>query len=203
LQDGISKFRADADARQPAEVEAWRQQEAGAAEARDRQDTEAKRQQESKAIEERAHHGAEAKREAEEVAPRKIEPTTEEPRVVAASLNAEERAELVKRVQEVLKGNHCYQGAVNGSPDDDVQAGLNRFVESAHKKGLEKPVRIELAKASASDFETWLRDAGETKGGLCVTAVRPRPAERPRRATNYPSFRGSGGQGGGMIQGVK
>src|SRR5262249_55073059 len=142
---------------------------------------------------------AEADRQVADAAHRKAEPAIEEPRVITASLNAEERVALVKRVQEVLKLNQCYQGAVNGS-SGDTQAGLDRFVESARKKGLEKPARIELAKAAVGEFDTWLREAGDVKGGMCVATAKARPAERPRRTTNYPSSRGGGGS---VIQGVQ
>jgi hypothetical protein len=145
---------------------------------------------------------AEAERQVGDAARRKGQPAIEEPRVIAAALNAEERAALVKRVQEALKVNQCYQGAVNGS-SSDTQLALDRFVESARKKGLQKPARIELATAAVSDFDSWLREAGDVKGGMCAPAARPRPAERPRRIPNYPSSRGGGGQGGSVIQGVQ
>jgi len=66
------------------------------------------------------------------------------------------RAAFVRRVQNVLKESQCYDGAINGR-SGETQDELDRFVASAHKKGKPKPARIELAKATAADFEAWLR----------------------------------------------
>ena len=195
-----------------ARIEAQRQSEEENA-ARARAEAEAsrlalvRRQQDEKAAEERARQDAEAKRQAEEAAAeaarRKAEKEAEERRVASLTLGADERAALVKRVQELLKARRCYDGSITGS-GADTQAGLDRFVETVHKKGTERPVRIELAKATASDFDTWLREAGDVKGDVCAVA-RPKATERPRRAPASPSSRGGGGGGGGggSIQGVR
>jgi len=85
-----------------------------------------------------------ARRQAEADKPKPGEPKADEPmRVAAATLNAEERATFVKRVQEVLKQSKCYSGAINGRVDE-TQEGLNRFL--ANRKGKDAPARIELAK---------------------------------------------------------
>ena len=146
--------------------------------------------------------------------------------MASITLSAEERATFVKRVQDMLRVSHCYDGDVNGRTSE-AQKALDRFVNSAREKGKEKPVRIELAKATASDFDTWLRDADDVKNNLCPkpkaektkpkaekpvaqarAQVRERAAE-PRRERapqrqNSPSHQGGGGGGGGApIQGVR
>jgi serine/threonine protein kinase len=100
-------------------------------------------------------------------------------RVASATLNAEDRATFVKRVQTVLKQGRCYDGAVNGAMND-TQDDLDRYTSNAAKKGKSKPARIELAKATASDFEAWLRDVEDIKGDVCV--VKPKPVEREAKA---------------------
>jgi serine/threonine protein kinase len=205
-----------------------------AAAARARADAEAKRVADARAAEERARLDAEEKRQAEADAARqraeedrvamidarrRADTEAEERRVAATTLNADERATFVRRVQEVLKVSHCYEGAVNGS-SSEAQKGLDRFVDSARKKGKDRPVRIELAKATASDFDDWLREADSVKSDLCV-APRPRPAvvqkeprpqpqreARPQRSYSpsrerYGCYGGGGGGGGGPIQGVR
>jgi serine/threonine protein kinase len=190
---------------------AWRQgEERTAAEKRAAAD-------ERTAAAERARQEAEAKRLAEAIAAKKAE----EERIAAIDsgktqdtastvpLGTEERASFVKRVQEVLKINQCYDGAVNGNSGSDAQKALDHLVDSAHKKGKEKPVRIELAKATASDFDTWLRDTENSKGDLCVVPRPKAPVQKQRsaRETSKPSPRRAspsyGGGGGGTIQGVR
>ncbi|HSR80426.1 MAG TPA: hypothetical protein VLL28_06545, partial [Hyphomicrobiaceae bacterium] len=130
-------------------------------------------------------------------------------------LNAEERATFVKRIQEILKQSRCYEGAINGS-SDEAQKSLDRYIKSVRLQGKDRPVRIELAKASASDFDSWLKEAEDIKGGLCLpprekrpTASKPQHREEPRRAhATEPRARpssGSCGGGGriGPIQGIQ
>src|SRR5262249_468748 len=143
--------------------------------------------------------------------------------------NAEERATFVKRIQEVLKQSKCYEGAINGS-SEDAQQSLDRYIKSAHQHGKDKPANIKLAKATASDFDSWLKQADPIKDGPCATAPekehtvsKPSRREEPRRA--QPTERGraraaeseprpsdtprlsyggaSFGGGGGPIQGVR
>jgi hypothetical protein len=136
----------------------------------------------------------------------------------AAVLSDEERTTFVKRVQEMLQKKSCYNGAINGSTDD-TQKGLDRFAASAERKDKSKLVRIELASATVSDFESWLRDAASIKGEICVfpnsplpppqRQAQPRQSEEPRspprrydpppRQYSPPS---SGGGGPGPIQGI-
>ena len=112
----------------------------------------------------------------------------------------------MKQVQELLKQSKCYDGAINGSVDD-TQDGLKRFIAS--RKGKESPARIELAKATASDFDVWLRDAREIKDGVCTTKEKPpkpeKPAVRQERASNPPRYSSppSGGGRIGPIQGIQ
>jgi len=129
----------------------------------------------------------------------------------------------------VLKRSRCWDGELNGR-SDDAQDGLDKFVDTAKKRGRAKPSHIELAKATVGDFETWLKDADTLKGGLCVPVAKPiekpapkpvekpiakaveKPAPPPRprperqytapRQPSYPS--GSGGGGGtAPIQGIR
>jgi hypothetical protein len=140
----------------------------------------------------------------------------EQVRIATATLNAEERATFIRRVQTLLKQGHCYDGAINGR-SGDTQDGLDRFIAGADRKGKEKHVRIELAKATASDFDAWLRDADTLKGDICAPAVKrilkAAPEERaPNRAPSQArapssqprsSYPPSNNGGGGAIQGVR
>jgi hypothetical protein len=118
----------------------------------------------------------------------------------------------------VLKQNRCYDGTIDGR-STATQEGLDKFVDTAGKKGKAKPARIELAKASVGDFETWLKDA-DSISGLCVpvAVAKPRPLAKPekpepvaklrRRERDDPPPRrsvggGGGGGGGAPIHGVK
>ena len=240
-QDAEAKRIADAAAQKRADEERARQAEAKriadaaaakkkADEERARQEAEAKRFAEAAAAKKKADEEAEAKRAeqaridaakvaAEEVARREAEADKsklEAPQRVASSvLNAEERATFVKRIQEVLKQSRCYEGAINGS-SDDAQKSLDRYIKSVRLQGKDRPESIELAKASASDFDSWLKEADDIKGGLCSpprekrpTASKPQHREEPRRAhaaepRARPSSGGSGGGGRiGPIQGIQ
>jgi serine/threonine protein kinase len=163
---------------------------------------------------ERAQREAEAaaaarKKEEERIAALQP-PKTATPERAAETLDADQRAIFIKRVQEVLKDSHCYNGAINGS-SDAAQKSLDRFVKTAQEKGKDKPARIELAKATASDFDAWLRDADGVKSGLCEapkakapTPPRVREPRPPRTSTPRSSPPSSGGGGGNMpIQGVR
>jgi len=224
------RAREEAEAKRIAEAAAQKK----ADEERARQEAEAKRIAEAaakkRADEERARLEAEAKRAeqaridaakvaAEEVARREADADKsklEAPQRVASSvLDAEERAIFVKRIQKVLKQSRCYEGAINGS-SDDAQKSLDRYIKSVRLQGKDRPESIELAKASASDFDSWLKEADDIKGGLCSpprekrpTASKPQHREEPRRAhaaepRARPSSGGSGGGGRiGPIQGIQ
>ena len=244
-REAAAKKKADEEAQARREAEAKRLAEAAARkkaeeEAQARREQEERIAAEKKAAAERARQEAEAaaaarraeeeriaaeKREAEAAARKaeeeqrriaSLEPGKAEEGTASVTLNAEERATFVRRVQEVLKTSHCYDGAVNGNSSSDAQKGLDRFVESARKKGSEKPARIELAKATAGDFDSWLRDADGVKGDLCAKPKPPAPARERVRETSRPSpprhtssgrsysgGGGGGGGGGGPIQGVR
>ena len=225
LADAAAKKKADEE-RTRQEAEAKRLADAAAKkkadEERARQETEAKRIADAAAAKKKADEEAQAKREQEariaaekaaaaDAARRKAEvkkSKTEDPgRVAAVTLNTQERAAFVKQVQELLKQSKCYDGAINGSVDD-TQDGLKRFIAS--RKGKESPARIELAKATASDFDVWLRDAREIKDSVCITKEKPpkpdKPAVRQERAeraspprTNNPPRYSSPPSGGGRI----
>jgi hypothetical protein len=183
---GAARAQAEAEKKRSAEADAKHQEETRIAEERSRQEAEGIR------VAEAARQRAEADRVAAEDAARQ---RAEAERVAAATLSAEDRASFVRRVQEVLKASHCSDGAINGS-SIDAQKGVDRFVETARKKGKDKPAKIELAKATASDFDAWLHDANDLKTNLCFiptakaerkvavtksSDTSPRP-DRPRRA---------------------
>ena len=229
-QEAEAKRQADAAAaaaaaKRKADEEA-RAREAEAAAARKREE-EQRIADERREAAERARREAEAKkreeeREAEAAAARRREeeergriaalppPKTETPEGTSETLDADQRVNFIKRVQEVLKDSQCYSGAINGS-SDAAQKSLDKFVKAAHEKGKDKPARIELAKATASDFDTWLRDADGVKDGLCVvpkakplSPPRVREPSRPRQPTPRYSQPPSSGGGGNMpIQGVR
>jgi len=179
-----------------------RQEEAAAAAASQRQaqlDAERRQKEVAEAAQRQADLEAEARRTAdaervaaEDAARRKAAEEDEkrkaaEPvRTASLVLSADDRAGFVKRVQTVLKVGRCYDGAINGR-SGETQDELDQFVASAHKQGKAKPARIELAKATAGDFEAWLRDADDVKGVTCPKppkqeASKPRQeAARPRR----------------------
>ena len=95
------------------------------------------------------------------------------------------RAEFVRKIQAVLKRSRCWDGALSGR-SADAQAGLDTFVDTAKRRGKTMPARIELAKATVGDFETWLRDADAVvKDVLCApkpSAETQEKAKRPREA---------------------
>ncbi len=149
---------------------------------------EARRKDEAAAEERRKE---EARIAALEEARRSEEKRKEEERLRLAIPDDDRRVEFVRKIQEVLKRNHCYDGAVNGR-HKDTQEGLNSFVEHASSKGISKPARIDLAKANVGDFESWLRDAEAIKSSLC-TPARPivredkvRPATRAKVTKAVP-----------------
>ena len=107
--------------------------------------------------------------------------------MASATLNADERATLVRQVQQLLKKGGCYDGAMNGRAAEPTQEALDAFVVKAAKKGSVKPARIELAKATVGDFEAWLRDAGQVKGEICAPAPTVKPkVTRPAREREEP-----------------
>src|SRR6185436_4934306 len=130
---------------------------------------------------------------------------------LAAIPDDDKRADFVRKIQVVLKRSRCYDGAVTGR-STDAQGGLDKFVDTAQKRGKPKPTHIELAKATVGDFETWLKDADAVKDGLCVPvakpADKPAPVARPRQperqysAARQPSY-GGGGGGNAPIQGIR
>jgi Protein kinase domain len=202
---------------------------------------EAKRKEEQRiaALEEARRKSDEARRKAEEEAAaedkrkeerriaaleetrRNEEKRKEDERRLGALPDDDKRAEFVRKIQLVLKQNRCYDGSLTGR-SNDAQEGVNKFVENANKRGKAKPGRIELAKATVGDFETWLKDADTVKD-VCVPPARPKPVAaqekpdppaRPRRQYtepqpryNAPAYRGGGGGGGGggvgTIQGIQ
>jgi hypothetical protein len=119
----------------------------------------------------------------------------ERARIAATALEADERATFVKRVQMVLKQGPCHDGAVSGR-SVDAQDGLDRFVAAVGQRGNANVTRIELAKATAADFEAWLREASEVRGQVCAPDQRlpsRRPPRRPhgtmRRASDHRGVR--------------
>ncbi|MGE0848249.1 MAG: protein kinase [Hyphomicrobiaceae bacterium] len=195
------RARQEAERRRIADADAARQRE------KERRQEQARREQEQRDAEAAAKKTEDGRREVAS-----IEPDKAGDRSAAASLNVEQRAAFIRRVQAVLKDSQCYKGDVNGTSSDAVQEGLNKFVNTARSKGNSKPGRIELAKATANDFDNWLQEADHVKSGLCVA---PKPQPKPRAATraprqpSRPQYRGGGGGGygggggGAPIQGVR
>jgi serine/threonine protein kinase len=187
---------AEAVAKRQAELEAERRRQDEAAAAAERQaelDAERRRQDEA-AAQRQAELEAERQRKAEEervaAAEAARQKEEERARLASATLNAEERATFVRQVQQLLKQGGCYDGAMNGRAADPTQDALDEFVSKAAKKGKVKPARIELAKATAVDFEAWLRDAGQVKGEVCVPAPPAKPkVARPTREREEPVHR--------------
>ena len=108
----------------------------------------------------------------------------ERARIADAVLGTDERATFVKRVQMVLKQGRCYAGAVSGR-SIDAQEGIDRFVAAAAQKGNANIARLELAKATAADFDAWLREASEIKGQVCTprtSACQAGERQGPHRA---------------------
>ena len=176
---------AEAVAKRQAEIAAERRRQDEAAAAAQRQaelDAERRRQDEA-AAQRQAELEAEQQRKADEerVAAAEAARQKEEERVrlASATLNAEERAGFVRQVQHLLKQGGCYDGAMNGRVADPTQDALDEFVSKAARTGKVKPARIELAKATAGDFEAWLRDAGQVKGEVCAP---PPPPPKPKVA---------------------
>jgi len=209
-----AKKKAD-DERVRQEAEAKRLADAAAARKKADDEAQAKREQEQRIASEKTAAADAARRQADaDMEKSKIEDPT---RVASITLNTQERTTFVKRVQEVLKQSKCYEGDINGSTDD-AQKSLDRYVKTARLKGKEKPERIELAKASASDFDSWLRESDDIKGGLCSPPSEKKPVqskpvqaktqETPRRQQaaepRQRSYQGGGGGGRiGPIQGIQ
>jgi len=188
-----------ADARQrQIEIEEARRRkqlaDAAEAEARRKYETEAEEKRRIAAAEEarrKEHAEAEERRREErriaalEETRRAEEKRQEDERLrLAAVPDDAARAEFVRKVQLVLKRSRCWDGALSGR-SADAQAGLDTFVDAAKKRGKTVPARIELAKATVGDFETWLRDADAVKDVLCApkaSAEAPEKAKRPREA---------------------
>jgi hypothetical protein len=108
-------------------------------------------------------------REAEQaaVAKRTAEQATQE---AAASKQATEpgfseqrRTALIQRVQQVLKRNLCYDGPDNGKAGE-VQEDVARFIRRVRESAKGKLQDIDLAKATDSEFDAWLRDAEAIQG---------------------------------------
>ena len=225
--------------KEQAEVEARRKAEA-AAEAKRKEQAEAEEKRRIAALEDarrKEQAAAEEKlREERRIAAleetrRADERRKEDERLRLATLPDDgARADFVRKVQTVLKRSRCWDGDLSGR-SDDAQDGLDKLVETAKKQGKVKPTRIELAKATVGDFETWLKDADTLKGGLCAPAPKPvekpvaKPAEKPVAKAvekpaparprppperqysaprpSYPSGGGGGGGGNAPIQGIR
>jgi hypothetical protein len=147
---------------------------------------EKRREEARRKDEEDKRRAAEDKRRDEQrIAAAQEEKRKEEERLRLSALPGDEqRAQFVRRIQEVLKKNQCYSGAINGR-SSDAQEGLDKLVDAAGRKGKVKLARIELAKASVGDFETWLKDA-DTVSGVCIPVAAPKPLEKPKVARVKP-----------------
>jgi Protein kinase domain len=183
---------------------------------RPRSDVDAARRQAELDAERRRNEEAERVAAAEAEAARRAaaeaeERRKEQERIAAAVLGTEERATFVRRVQMVLKQGRCYDGAISGR-SVDAQESIDRFVAAAGPKGNANIPRIELAKATAADFEAWLREASEIKGQVCARApasAKPetakasarRDAENERVSRRAPDAKPQGQAAGGTRPG--
>ena len=187
-------------AQRQAEVDAERRRQDEAATSAQRQaslDAERQRQEAAEAAQRRADDAERLRRQemdriaAEEAARREAaaqeerRQADERVRIASLALNADDRVAFVKRVQAVLKQGRCYEGAINGRAGE-TQDEVDRFVATTSKKGRSRPTHIELAKATASDFETWLRDAAEVTGDVCAPKPKPPKPEVAKPARHEP-----------------
>ena len=164
-----------------AEAEARRRNEAEAEEKRRIAAAEEARRKEEVVAEERRRE--ERRIAALEETRRAEEKRKEDERVRLAALPDDAaRAEFVRKIQAVLKRSRCWDGALSGR-SADAQAGLDTFVDTAKKRGKTMPARIELAKATVGDFETWLRDADAVKGRLVCPQAQCRDAREGKAAS--------------------
>jgi hypothetical protein len=205
-EDMQARVRAEIDAKRKAEQAAQAREQADAAKrkleedaaARAREEAQAKRDEEQRSAAEEARR---KEKEAETL-------RNAEQERLAAIPDGDKRAVFVRSVQQVLKQNRCYEGAISGR-SGDAQEGLDKFVANAQRRGGSTLGRIDLAKASVGDFELWLRDAGAVKGAQCTppperkvpvakapvarTPERTSQADRPRRAESSSNADQSGG----------
>lgn len=103
----------------------------------------------------------------------------------AGTVSEEERTILLRRVQDVLNRSSCYDGTID-EDIDRAQDGLNRLIEAADKSAKVKLARLELAKASAADFKTWLANAAAVRDNLCRPMAMPVEARSPGPMPSKP-----------------
>jgi hypothetical protein len=60
---------------------------------------------------------------------------------LAAVPDDDKRAELVRKVQLLLKHSRCYDGGLTGR-SNDAQGGLDKFVDAAKKRGKATPQKL-------------------------------------------------------------
>ncbi len=170
----IEEARRRKELAEAAEAEARRKSQAEASEQRRIAAVEDARRKEQAATDEKLRE--ERRIAALEETHRAEEKRKEEERLRLAALPDDAaRAEFVRKVQLVLKRSRCWDGALSGR-SADAQPGLDTFVASANKRGNATPARIELAKATVGDLESWLKDADAAKDVLCVV---PTPLPGP------------------------
>jgi hypothetical protein len=206
LAEAIALAKADADREAEAKRTADKAaQQREAAQKKALEEGKARAEAVAKREEELRIAAIEETRRNEEEAGRKAEAAAEATRL-ASIPDGDRRATFVRSIQQVLKRSRCYDGALTGR-SEDAQEGLHAFVANAKQRGVSKPQRIDLAKASVGDFESWLRDADALKGALCApkpekaapattASSRPSGAGRPRRAdSSEASAKPGGGDG--------
>ena len=99
--------------------------------------------------------------------------TEETARTMTTDLNAEQRASYVKRIQTILKHKRCYDGPINGS-SEEAQKGLDRYLNKVGPKTKAPPFRMQVANATAGDFDSWLLAVEAIKGAGCAPAAKPK-----------------------------
>ena len=173
-KEAEEKARAEAEAERKQAAEAARQKEAeekarAEAEAERKQAAEAARQKEA---EEKARAEAEAERQqaAEAAKQQEAAPTQQaaiDPRLQVPT--EEQRTDYVKQVQTALKGYKCYNGKINGDPND-ARSGLKRF-ETSYDDGTVRQINLDTA--TVGEYQDWLNWSNSLSRFSC-------PNEKPR-----------------------
>lgn len=100
----------------------------------------------------------------------------------------EERTAYVKKVQTALQNNKCYSGEVNGDIEDTSLAMV------AAERSLKSDFRrIDLARATSSDYENWLSWMRDLRSFSCplVAPDDDSASQREQRAKRIDRVRGA------------
>ncbi len=100
----------------------------------------------------------------------------------------EERTDYVKKVQTALKTNQCYSGEVNGDIEDTSLAMV--AAEQSLKSDFR---RIDLARATSSDYDSWLSWMRDLRSFSCplISPEDTTAKTREQRAKRIDRVRGA------------